>query len=205
MTPAFYLRVSMRSQEFPSQLHTLREFCRRQKFPAPAVRAGNGAAAGNLFAEKESGAKAKRWALDELLQACREGKYDTIITYRGDRMGRSFAYMEQLYAELGAIKIRVIGVADGIDTAVDTPTTRAFRRVLATHAELQREMIVENTRAGIAAARKAGRIGGRPRAEASQVEKARKLRAQGKTLREIAKKTGQSLGWVSNAVKIPKP
>ncbi len=204
MKPAFYLRVSTRSQEFPSQLHALKEYCRRQGFPLPkASSAGNGAASSraNLFAEKESGAKAKRRALDELLQACREGKFDTIITYRGDRLGRSFEHMVQLYAELREIKIRVLGVVDMLDTAGDSAATRAFQRMLATTAEMQREMIVENTRAGIAAARKAGRIGGRPRADASQVAKARKLHSQGKTLRQIAQKTGQSLGWVAGAVK----
>jgi DNA invertase Pin-like site-specific DNA recombinase len=189
MTPAFYLRVSTRSQDFPSQLHAIREHCRRQRWPAPGK--------ANLFTEKESGAKAKRRELDRLLQACRDGKYDTIITYRGDRLGRSFEYMANVYAELRAARIRVIGVADGIDTEKDTPTTRAFQRMLATIAELQREMIVENTKAGLAAARKRGQSLGRPRSKDAKIAQALALKAKGKTFTEILRVTQLSRGYLS--------
>jgi DNA invertase Pin-like site-specific DNA recombinase len=190
---SFYLRVSMGSQDFPAQLHALREFCRRQGWPLPSKK--------NLFAEKASGAKATRRELDRLLQACRDGRFDCIVTYRADRLGRSFEHLVNVHAELSAAKIRVIGVADSVDTSIETPMTRAFRRMLDTHAELTREMIVENTRNGLAAARKRGRVGGRPRTkDRAQIDRAIKLRRQGKTYAEVKRITGISPGYLADII-----
>lgn len=187
--PAFYLRVSTAPQEFDSQLHALRECCRRKGWPVPGK--------ATLFAEKISGAKAKRRELDRLLQACRDGHFDAIVCYKVDRIGRSMPHLVNLHAELKAIGIRVIGVADGVDTGIDTPQANAFRHMLATFAELQRETIVENTRAGLAAARAQGRVGGRRRKNDPAIARALKMRAKGKTLEEIKKATGLSVGYVS--------
>ncbi len=201
MKPAFYLRVSTKSQDYPSQLHAIQEYCRRQGEGLPSFfrRRFPALNSKNLFAEKESGAKTKRRELDRLLQACREGKFDTIITYRGDRLGRSFEHMVNVYAELRAIKIRVIGVADSLDTASESPTTRGFQRILATVAEMQREMIVENTVAGVAAARKAGRHPGRPRKNNKKIARALALQAKGARFAQILRdpRVGLSRGYLS--------
>ncbi len=188
---AFYLRVSTGSQEFDSQLHAIREFCRRQGWPLPNKK--------TLFAEKVSGAQAKRGELDRLRQACRLGTFDTIVTFRADRLGRSHPAMVNLYAELDSLKIRVVGVADGVDTGTDSPGARLLRNILASVAENTRELIVENTRAGLAAARKKGKTFGRPRKKQKQIEHALRLRKQkpGMQAVEIARRTGLSKAYLS--------
>jgi DNA invertase Pin-like site-specific DNA recombinase len=188
MTPAFYLRVSTQKQDFPAQLHALKERCRRESWPVPGKAA--------IFAEKQSGAKATRRELDRLLQAVRDGKFDTIITYRASRLGRRLEHTARLFAEFREIKIRVVGVADSIDTASDSATTRAFTGMLAVMSEMEREIIQENTRDGLAAARKRGRIGGRRRENDHKIAQALKLKGTA-TLREISKKTGLSIAYLS--------
>lgn len=191
--PAFYLRVSTDAQDYPSQLHAIREFCRRKKWPCPTDK--------NLFSEKVSGAKASRRELDRLLQACRNGEFDCVITFRGDRLGRSLQHMANIYAELKSISIRVIGVADGTDTADDTPGTNALRNMLATFSQLTRETITENTRAGLAAARARGVRLGRPRKNDKKIALAILLRKQGRTLEQIRQRTGLSIGYISGLSK----
>lgn len=189
---AFYLRVSTQAQDFPAQLLALREFCRRQKWRGPPASA--------IFSEKASGAKTARRELDRLLQACRDGVYDTIITYRGDRLGRSFEHMAIVYQELRHAGIRVIGAADGIDTASETPATRALQRVLTVTAEMQREMIVENTRDGIRAARKRrpGRTWGRPRKNEKAIAALLKAREAGGRFIDAWRKSklSKSYAWL---------
>lgn len=189
-TPAFYLRVSTTAQEFSSQLHAIREFCRRKGWPLPGAK--------NLFSEKASGVKAKRAELDRMMQAVRDGKFDSVITYRVDRMGRSMPHVVNVFYELDRIGIRMIGVKDSFDSADDTPQSRMVRNMMASVAEMHRELIVENTREGLAAAAKEGRFGGRPRGKDAAIVKAKKLRAQGKTLQEIRAKTGLSVGYLSD-------
>ncbi len=187
--PAYYLRVSTAAQDYPAQLHAIKEYCRRQGWPAPTKK--------NLFAEKISGSKASRRELDRLLQACREGAFDCIVTYRADRIGRSLLHLVNIYGELERIKIRVIGIADNVDTADGSPTGKAFRNMLATFAELTRETIVESVRAGQAAAAKEGRHAGRPRKNDERIERALAMAAKGKTGREISTATGLSPSYVS--------
>ena len=196
MKPAFYFRVSTDAQEFASQRHAVAEFVRRKEWPRMTK--------ANTFAEKMSGAKTKRRELDRLLQACRLGHVDTVITYRVDRMGRSMAHLLQVHEELRTLKIRVVGASDSIDTQEDTAATNFFFRSLANNAEFQRELIVENTRAGQAAARKRGVKFGRPATMAKQIAAARKLRGKF-SHRIIAEKTGLSKSYVTKIFKQPDP
>lgn len=195
--PAFYLRVSTGAQDYASQIHAIREHCRRHKWPAP-TRA-------TLFAEKESGAKASRRELDRLLHVCRDRRFDAIVTFRADRIGRSLRHMANIYAELRSIGIRVIGVADGVDTADDSPGANALRNMLATFSQLTRETIIENTRAGLAAARSRGAVFGRPRRKQKQIAQALRLHGAGKTGAEIQRRTGLSAGYVSMLINGKRP
>ncbi len=187
-SPAFYLRVSTTAQDYPIQLHALKEYARRQGWPPPGKK--------TLFAEKLSGAKASRAELNRLVQACRAGVFDTIVTYRADRVGRTAQHMLNLYAEFRAIKIRVIGIQDNIDTADGSPTAEFFRTMLAGYAQFNRETIVENVKAGLAAARRQGRIGGRPRKNDKQIERAFKLKEEGKNPTQISQATGLARSYI---------
>lgn len=194
---AFYLRVSTGEQDFKSQLHAIREFCRRRRWPLPNQR--------TLFSEKVSGSKASRRELDRMLQACREGTFDAIVTYKADRIGRSILHMVNFYAEMKARRIRVLGVLDGVDTSDDSPGTKALRNMMTTFAEWTRETIVENVKAGLKAARAQGRYPGKPRTKQAQITLALRLRKEGKTFREIQRKTKLSIGYIYDLCRGNRP
>lgn len=174
------------------QEHALKEFCRRQApgWAAPAK--------GFIFKEKASGKAGKRTQLDLLCQACRDGRVDTILTYSISRLSRDVLHFSQLFAEWDRIKIRVVSVSDGVDTLEDSPASQLFRNMLAAFAQMERQTIVQRSRAGVASARKRGRNGGRPRVNDAKIARAWELRGQTKMkLRAIAEQVGLDPGYLS--------
>lgn len=119
-----------------------------------------------------------------LLKVLREG--DTLTITRLDRLGRSVLHLVTLGAELRGRGVGLQVLEQGIDTT--TAEGRAMFGMLSVLAELQRELIVANTRDGLAAARARGRAGGRrPRLSTQQVELAQQMYDAGeKTVQEIA-------------------
>ncbi|MEV4283192.1 recombinase family protein [Actinoplanes xinjiangensis] len=103
-----------------------------------------------------------------------------------DRLGRSVLHLVTLGAELRERGIGLHIVEQNIDTA--TAEGRAMSGMLSVLAELQRDLIVANTRDGLAAARARGRTGGRrPRLSADQAALAQQMYdAQDKTVQQIA-------------------
>ena len=83
-------------------------------------------------------------------------------------------------------------ITDGIETT--TPAGRFFFHVMASLAQMERELLVERTRAGLAAAKKRERVGGRKRVmTSSNFEAAKKLLAEGMPPKEIAQNLGVSV------------
>ena len=105
-----------------------------------------------LFTDKVSGAKLKRPGLTEALNFVRAG--DTLVIWKLDRLGRSIGGLIELAADLSARKIDFRSLTDGFDTA--TPSGRLLFHILASVAEMERELIKERTIAGLAAARAKG-------------------------------------------------
>jgi hypothetical protein len=99
---------------------------------------------GNIYLDYTSGAKASRPQLGLALKLLRDG--DTLKTTRLDRLGRSVLHLVTLGAELRGRGIGLHVVEQGIDTA--TAEGRAMFGMLSVLAELQRELIVANTRDG---------------------------------------------------------
>ena len=137
-----YARVSTRDQNLEMQ------------FDAPAK-----AACWRIFTDKLSGALDDRPGLKEALSHLREG--DTLVVWKLDRLGRSVKGLVDLVNELEARKVHFQRVTDGIDTR--TPHGRFFFHMMASLAQMERELIMERTRAGLEAARSQGRVGGRKR------------------------------------------
>ncbi len=143
-----------------------------------------GVAGCDIHIDIASGAKASRPKLDLVLQLLREG--DTLVITRLDRLSRSVLHLITLGAELRGRGVGLKVAEQGIDTS--TVEGRAMFGTLSVLAELQRELIVANTRDGLAAARARGRIGGRrPRLTPDQAELAQQLYDDGtKTVQQIA-------------------
>jgi DNA invertase Pin-like site-specific DNA recombinase len=138
-----YARVSSADQNPDHQVDAL-------------VRAG--VAAENIHVDHAGGAKASRPQLDLVLARLRAD--DVLVITRLDRLGRSMLHLVTLGAELRERGIGLRVLEQGIDTA--TAEGRAMFGMLSVLAEFQRELIVANTRDGLAAARARGRKGGRP-------------------------------------------
>jgi DNA invertase Pin-like site-specific DNA recombinase len=111
-----------------------------------------------IFTDIASGARADRPQLAAVLDQLRPG--DTLVVWRLDRLGRS---VHDLIATVGTLRDRGIGfrsLTEGIDTT--TSSGRFTFVIMAGLAEMERELMRERTMAGLAAARRRGRVGGRP-------------------------------------------
>lgn len=142
------------------------------------------AGAERIFADKISGSIRKRPQLDQLLDQLRQG--DVIVVTKYDRLARS---LRDLLDIVEAIKERGGGfrsLAEDIDTT--TPAGRLIFHVFASIAQFERERISERTREGLEAAKKRGKVGGRPPAlSAAQRDEVRRMRdEEGRRLSEIA-------------------
>lgn len=145
---------------------------------------GAGIDTANIHTDHAGGAKASRPQLDAVLTRLRGG--DTLVITRLERLGRSVLHLITLGAELRERGIGLKVLEQGIDTA--TAEGRAMFRMLSVLAELQRELIVANTRDGLAAARARGRTGGRPsKLSGDQIALAQQIYDGGeKTVAQIA-------------------
>ncbi len=168
-----YARVSSKDQNLDLQIEALRR-----------------AACKKIFDDKITGSRAERPGLTKTLEALREG--DTLVVWKLDRLGRSVKNLIDLVGELNRQGIQFRSLTDAIDTG--TPSGRFFFHVMASLAQMERELSIERTRAGLEAARQLGRKGGRKRQMTdSKIQSAKKLLASGVPPRDIAKNLGVSL------------
>lgn len=152
--------------------------------PAAQIDALRAAGCDPIFVEHASGATMQRpeW------HACNRGlgKGDTLMVLRIDRLGRSLADLVSTLDDLAARGVRFCSLTEGIDTS--TPIGRMVYQLAASFAEYERALIRERTRAGIDAARSAGRRIGRPPALTDEQRiLACRLRAQGEGVAAIAR------------------
>ncbi len=136
-----------------------------------------------IFEDTASGKNAKRPGLRKAIRRLRPG--DSLVVWKLDRLGRSVRDLITLVSELQERGIHFRSLTDSIDTS--TPAGRFFFHVMSALAEMERELIVERTRAGLAAAREQGRIGGRRRVMTEEVvERCRRMFENGATRQQIA-------------------
>jgi DNA invertase Pin-like site-specific DNA recombinase len=136
-----------------------------------------------LFEDTISGRVTDRLGLQRALDVLREG--DTFVVWKLDRLGRSVKQLVDLVSGFEQQGINFVSLTDSIDTS--TPAGRFFFHVMASLAEMERELTVERTRAELESARARGRTGGRKRVMTdSKVEAAKQLLASGHPPREVA-------------------
>lgn len=124
-----------------------------------------------IFKEKATGAKRERTQLEMMEGLLCKG--DTVVVYKLDRISRSTKHLIELSEQFEAMDVNFVSLQDRVDTS--TSMGRFFFRVIASLAELERDIIVERTNSGLEAARARGRIGGRPRKDPFSVELALKM------------------------------
>jgi len=168
-----YARVSTNEQNLESQIDLL-----------------NQAGCEKIFSDKISGSRKDRPGLQQAISHFRPG--DTLIVLKLDRLGRGLKNLIKLVEDLEKKGIHFQSLTEGINTS--TPGGKFFFHILGALAQMERELLIERTQIGLKAARKRGRIGGRPRKmTSSKVESAEKLLIQGVPAKEIAKNLNISL------------
>lgn len=181
MTVIGYARVSTGDQNTEAQEAALRA--------AGCVR---------VFTDQASGAKAARPQLDAALNYLNAG--DTLVVWRLDRLGRSLPHLVEVVRLLGDRQVEFRSLTEAIDTT--SPSGRLLFHVAAAFAEFERDLIQERTRAGLAAARASGRVGGRPTVMTpDRLTAARTLLAGGKTHAEATSALGVSLSSLRRALR----
>ena len=106
-----------------------------------------------------SGTKSDRSGLANVFDVLRDG--DTVVIWRLDRLGRSLKHLIEIVEKLHRIQVGIRSLQENIDTT--TSGGRLVFHLFGALAEFERNLIVERTQAGLAAARARGRMGGRPK------------------------------------------
>jgi len=114
----------------------------------------------NIFEDKASGAKDDRVGLAQALEYVKSG--DTLVVWKLDRLGRSLQHLIEIVNQLKLKNVGFKSLTEGMDTSI--PSGELLFHVFGALAQFERSLIKERVNAGLAAARKRGRIGGRPRA-----------------------------------------
>ena len=151
MRAAIYARVSTVDQEPENQPQELRRYVTARGWSA-VEHVDHGV----------SGAAERRPALDRLLADARRRRFDVLVCWRLDRLGRNLKHLITLLEELQALGIAFVSLAEGIDAT--TPAGKLQMHILGAIAEFERARIAERVKAGLQRARTQGKRLGRPRA-----------------------------------------
>jgi len=198
---ALYARVSTtdKGQNPENQLLALRDYAARQGWTATE------------YVDQLTGSTEERPQFQAMLTAARRRDIQAIICWKLDRFGRSLRNLVLTTEQLRSQGTRLIIVTEGIDTGSDSALSRFFLHIMGSMAELEREMISERTRAGLARARQQGKKIGRPRRDVNTVavrrylkthnlpQASRYFRASRSTLRRRLASAGSQAALTSSA------
>jgi DNA invertase Pin-like site-specific DNA recombinase len=174
---AIYVRVSTDAQTVENQTRELREVASRSGWEIVEVYADAGI----------SGAKSrdKRPAFDRLCKDAARRRFDVVMAWSVDRLGRSLQDLVGFLSELHAIKVDLFLHQQGIDTT--TPGGKAMFQMMGVFAEFERAMIRERINAGLSRARAEGKTLGRPKIASAKDRAIREaLGAGDRGIRKIA-------------------
>lgn len=168
-----YARVSMDDQKMDLQIEALKQ-----------------AGCEDIYRDTVSGSKAERPALSTMLKTLRKG--DTVMVWRLDRLGRSLKNLVTIVHGLQSKEINFVSLTESINTT--TASGNLVFHMFAAIAEFERNLIRERTLAGLAASRRQGRIGGRPKSLSSedQLMVVALYKSKKHTLKEICRMSGIS-------------
>lgn len=184
MKTALYLRVSTDAQTTENQRLELERLAE--------LRGWNIA---HVYEDIESGATGReRPSLNRMIEDAKKRKFDRLVVWSADRLGRSTAHVATLMAELQGYGVEQYYYRQGIDTS--TEYGRAMVQMAAVFAELEHGIIKKRIHAGLERARAQGKRLGRPPMDDNTKDAVIALKRDGKTMREIANTAGISIGAV---------
>lgn len=190
---AIYARVSTDKQSTENQLLELRTLCTKLGYTIVQEYTDNGI----------SGAKSRdeRPALDLLLKDATRRKFDMVMCWSIDRLGRSLQHLVEILNELQALKVDLFFLQNGMDTS--TPSGRMIFSVFGAIGEFERNLIRERVIAGQQRAKANGVKLGRPSKMNDGMRSAVKLlREKGMGIKQIARELQIGVGTVYSVMNI---
>jgi DNA invertase Pin-like site-specific DNA recombinase len=141
-----YARVSTAEQSLDLQLDALLKEGIKQK---------------NIYTDKVSSTKEERKSLVKLMHYVREG--DTIVVWKLDRLARSLIHFTKLMSDLDQKGVKFRSITESfIDTTKKSSQSEFIINIFAALAQLERDIIIERTKAGLESAKRRGKILGAP-------------------------------------------
>lgn len=178
-----YARVSTKEQNLDRQIDWLRD---------------QGIEDQNIHVEKISGVKANRPEFNRLMEKLREG--DTVLIESFSRLGRSTKDLIEIVERLDEMGVLLVSSKDNFDTS--TAQGKMMLTIVQAFAQFERDLIVERTKEGLAAARARGKKGGRKPLPKDKVAKALKLYdTNTMSLKEIQEMTGVSASTIHRRIR----
>ena len=182
---AIYVRVSTHDQEVENQLEELRRFVEARGWEAR-----------EYLDEGVSGALEQRPALNALVRDAKRRRFDVLVCWRLDRLGRSLKHLITLLDDLQALGVAFVSLAEGIDAT--TPAGKLQMHILGAISEFERARCAERVRAGLARVKRQGQRLGRPRVEVSADALAR---VAGLSTRQAARQLGVSASTIRRRLR----
>lgn len=182
---AIYLRVSTNDQNTDNQRLVLAEIAQKSGWEIV-----------DIYEDKASGAKGKesRPAYKRLLEDATRRKFDMIVTWSIDRLGRSLKELVTLLNDMQSMGIGLYFHQQAIDSS--TPSGKALFQMCGVFAEFERSIIVERVNAGLARAKAQGKTLGRPKISLGTENKIKTMLKSGTGILKTAKTLGIGTGTV---------
>jgi DNA invertase Pin-like site-specific DNA recombinase len=181
--------VSTIDQKDAGQKHELTQYARRRGWHIEKI-----------YSDHISGSKTSRPVLDAPLEDAKKRRFDCVLVWRIDRLGRSVRHLLEVLETFRVFGIEFCSLHEAIDTG--TPAGKMIFVVLAAVSELEKSLTVERVKMGIQNARRRGVQLGRPaikKFSPEEIQTVRAARTKGETLRVLAKRFGSSVWAVHQA------
>lgn len=194
---AIYYRVSTERQDLASQRNTVEKWI--QDLPADKQPKTI-----TVFQDEGiSGKTTNRPGFQAMLDAAYSKKIDTIIVYRLDRFSRHATTAIRLLLNLDESGVAFVSVTQPVlNLGHENPFRRTMLAAFAEIAEIERDTIVARVRAGLDAARKRGvRLGAPFKVNGEHRDEAARMKSEGMSYREIAKRMELSVGTIHKMLK----
>jgi DNA invertase Pin-like site-specific DNA recombinase len=188
---AIYVRVSTDKQTVENQVRELRQIAERRGWEVVAQYSDAGI----------SGSKGRddRPGLDQMLKDARRRRFDIVMAWAIDRLGRSLIDLLGTIQALEACGVDLYLDQQSLDTT--TPAGRLMFQVTGAFAEFERSMIRQRINAGLKRAVEAGKTLGRPRTSDKVEKRIQEHLRAGKGINKVARELGVGTGTVQRIAR----
>jgi len=150
MKVAIYCRVSTEDQHPENQVISLTKYAQDRGFEIY-----------DTYVDRASGSKDSRPGLNGLMIDARQKKFDAVLVWKLDRLGRSLQHLIQVISEWKNLGIQFICMTEPIDTT--SPSGELIFNIFGAIAQFERQLIIERIHLGLDRARKQKKVLGRPK------------------------------------------